>query len=202
MPEHGAAAASKPGKASTGCPPASDALAVLADSTLAPNPRGQKVPTPNTHTHNFHLHAPTPAWQAHVSTLRPLWQLPPGRTASPPHYNSPQTRLLSKAAWTRFQCLTTPCPRRSPDVSATIPTSHTVLGPPVSPQTHSHLEPYDPFWREGLQMYRLGRGHVEEGARKERGATDTGKMPCGDGGREQRTQAPPGTGEARDRSAL
>ena len=40
------------------------------------------------------------------------------------------------------------------------------------------------------------------GASTQRRATDTGKTPCGDGGREQRTQAPPGTGRSRDRSAL
>lgn len=39
-------------------------------------------------------------------------------------------------------------------------------------------------------MYTVRARPREGGAGTQRRATDTGKMPCGDGGREQRTQAP------------
>ena len=129
---------------------------------------GGKRPPPQTHTHTHaRTHTHTCAHAGTTSISMPPHQ--PGRRTCPPQglcgscplagprplHTTPPLRhdCSARPAWTLFQRLTTPCPRRSPNVSATTPTSHTVLGPPVSPQTHSHLEPCDPFWREGLQMY-------------------------------------------------
>ena len=126
------------------------------------HPTGAKAPHPkhthtrtHTHTHDFHLRAPTPARQAHASTLRPPW---PDRVPS-------TLQLPSKACLDPLSAPHHPVPRRSPDVSATIPTSHTVLGPPVSPQTHSHLEAENvtPSGERAFRCTRSGRGHVEEG---------------------------------------
>lgn len=197
MPEHGAAAAPKPGKASTGCPPARDA--VLVGSPLAPIPWGQKAPTPNTHTHT-RLPPPRP----HTSLAGARVHLEASVAAAPWPDRVPAT-LQCPSDTTAQQGLPGPAFSASPPPAPGAPLMFQQLSPPhtlfwVHQCPHKPTATWNHVTPSGERAFgctRLRRGHVE-GAHKERGATDTGKMPCGDRGREQRTQAPPGTGEARE----
>lgn len=107
--EHGTAAPSKPGKASSGCPPASDAHCACG-STLAPIPRGQK-PSPAKHTY-AHAHTHLPTSRPHTSPAGARIHLEASMAGPRPLHTTTPVRHDSSArpAWTHFQRLTTPRP--------------------------------------------------------------------------------------------
>lgn len=150
---------------------------------------GGKRPPPQTHTHTHaRTQARLPSPCPHTSLAGARVHLKASVAAVPWLDHVPSTLHLP-SDMTAQQGLPGPSFSASPPPALGAPLTFQRLPPPhtlfwVHQCPHKPTATWNhvtPSGERAFRCTRLGQGHVEEGACKERGATDTGKVPCGDG---------------------